>query len=46
MCRNIGTPKENQFSIWNKWKINGLGVPIFKQSRVFPFICNNQNICG
>ena len=33
MFSNIGTPKHS-FSIWNKWKINVLGVPILKHVRV------------
>ena len=33
---NFGTPKNNKFSIWNKWKIYYfLGVPILKHIRVF-----------
>ena len=31
---NFGTPKNNEFSIWNKWKIYYLGVPILKHIRV------------
>ena len=36
MCPNCGTPKNNKFSIWNKWKIYYfLSVPILKHIRVF-----------
>ena len=32
---NFGTPKNNEFSIWNKWKIYFfLGVPILRHFRV------------
>ena len=34
---NFGTPKNNEFSIWNKWKIF-LGVPILKHIRVLHVI--------
>ena len=27
MCSNIGTPKIINFSIWDKWKINGIRCP-------------------
>ena len=36
---NFGTPKNNEFSIWNKWKIYYfLGVPILKHIRVLFYI--------
>ena len=32
---NFGTPKNNEFSIWNKWKnLLFLGVPVLKHIRV------------
>ena len=32
---NFGTPKNNEFSIWNKWKLIILGVPILKHITVY-----------
>ena len=32
-CFNIRTPKHHFFSFWDKWKINGLGVPLLKHFR-------------
>ena len=32
-CLNFGTPENNEFSIWDKWKIHFLGVPMLKQIR-------------
>ena len=37
---NFGTPKNNEFSIWNIWKIYYFGVPILKHIRVD--ICINS----
>ena len=35
LCLNLGTPENNEFSIWNKWKIYYfVGVPILKHIRV------------
>ena len=35
LCLNFGTPENNEFSIWDKWKnLLSLGVPIFKHIRV------------
>ena len=34
LCLNFGTPENNEFSIWDKWKIYILGVPILKHFRV------------
>ena len=35
LCLNFGTPENNEFSIWDKWKIYYfLGVPILKHFRV------------
>ena len=34
LCLNFGTPENNEFSIWDKWKIYYLGVPILKHIRV------------
>ena len=35
LCLNFGTPENNEFSFWDKWKIYYfLGVPILKHFRV------------
>ena len=35
LCLNSGRPENNEFSIWDKWKIYYfLGVPILKHIRV------------
>ena len=39
---NFETPKNNEFSIWNKWKIyHFLGVPILKHIRVKHYTVNS-----
>ena len=36
LCLNFGTPENNEFSIWNKWKIIILGVPILLNTLGYP----------
>ena len=44
LCLNFGTPENNEFSIWEKWKICFLGVPILKHIRAFSYLCCFFNV--